>query len=93
MRLPATDDPLLSRIRGEFLEMPGLRLTAAQARRLWDIDVETCDRILAALVQSQFLQHDRDGRYVRSRDRSDAVLPVRMVKAGIPRSRHQRTGH
>ncbi len=29
---------LLNRIRCEYLEMPGLRLTAAQAGRLFDID-------------------------------------------------------
>ena len=29
------------RIRGEFLEMPGLRLTSAQAARLWHVDAAT----------------------------------------------------
>ena len=29
---------LLARVRGEFLEMPGLQLAAAQAARLWDVD-------------------------------------------------------
>ena len=29
---------VVRRVRGEFLEMPGLRLTAQQARRLWRLD-------------------------------------------------------
>ena len=29
---------LLGRIRGEYLEMPGLKLTLAQAQRLWGLD-------------------------------------------------------
>ena len=32
---------LVHRVRGEFLEMPGLRLTRAQAQRLWGLDEET----------------------------------------------------
>ncbi len=37
-----TDDRLLARIRGEYDEMPGLRLTFPQACRLWQIDGTTC---------------------------------------------------
>ena len=33
-------DDVLQRIQGEFVEMPGLRLTAAQAQRLWGLDRE-----------------------------------------------------
>ena len=29
---------VVRRIRGEFLEMPGLRLTLDQARRLWRLE-------------------------------------------------------
>jgi hypothetical protein len=28
----------LRRVKGEYLEMPGLRLTPAQAQRLWGLD-------------------------------------------------------
>jgi hypothetical protein len=31
-------DTLVRRIRAEFLEMPGLRLTLAEATRFWGID-------------------------------------------------------
>jgi hypothetical protein len=58
--------PLLHRIRGEFLEMPGLRLTPAQAARLWAVDHWTTERILLALVAAGFLIKNREGAYVRA---------------------------
>ena len=42
-------------IRAEYLEMPGLRLTLAQAARLWNIDRDTCVEALASLVGTGFL--------------------------------------
>ena len=56
---------VLRRIRGEFLEMPGLRLTAEQARRLWRLDQTACDAVLGALVDARFLARTRDGAFVR----------------------------
>jgi hypothetical protein len=56
---------VLSRIRGEFLEMPGLRLTAQQARRLWRLDESACDAALGALVDARFLAKTRDGAFIR----------------------------
>jgi hypothetical protein len=53
------------RIRGEFLEMPGLRLTAEQARRLWRLDETACEAVLGALVDARFLARTRDGAFVR----------------------------
>ena len=55
---------LLSRIRGEFLEMPGLRLTPEQAQRLWGLDHATCERLLQNLVDARFLTRTREGRFV-----------------------------
>ena len=53
------------RVRGEFLEMPGLRLTLHQARRLWRLDATVCDAVLAALVDAHFLARTPDGAFVR----------------------------
>ncbi len=64
-RLLVTDENILRRIRGEFLEMPGLRLTSAQAQRLWGLDRPTCDAVLTALVNAKFLSCLRDGQFVR----------------------------
>ena len=54
-----------SRVRGEYLEMPGLRLTSEQARQLWRLDEPACDAVLGALVDSGFLARTRDGPYVK----------------------------
>ena len=39
-------DEVLQRIQGEFVEMPGLRLTAPQAQRLWGLERDLCDALL-----------------------------------------------
>ncbi len=59
---------LLQRVRGEFLEMPGLRLTFQQARRLWGLDEETCGCLLDMLVVSGFLVRGDDEQYARAFD-------------------------
>jgi hypothetical protein len=56
---------VVRRIRGEFLEMPGLRLTPKQARRLWRLDETACEAVLGALVDARFLSKTRDGAFVR----------------------------
>lgn len=61
----AHDDDL-RRVRGEYIEMPGLRLTSAQAQRLWGLDRAACDALLGALVDAKFLFRTRDGAFVRS---------------------------
>ena len=58
-------DEVLQRIQGEYVEMPGLRLTPAQAQRLWGLERDVCDALLGALVDSKFLAQTRDGAYVR----------------------------
>jgi hypothetical protein len=49
-------DLLAVRIRAEFLEMPGLRLTMRQAARLWGMDDETCHRVVDVLVTKAILR-------------------------------------
>jgi len=56
---------LLRRVTSEFLEMPGLRVTEAQARRLWGLEADACAALLRALVESQFLFQTRDGAFMR----------------------------
>ena len=57
---------VLKRVQGEYIEMPGLRLTTAQAQRLWGLDRAACDALLGALVDAKFLFRTRDGAFVRS---------------------------
>lgn len=58
--------PLLQRARREFLEMPGLRLTPAQAARLWALDRPTSERLLDDLKMVGFLLKNREGAYMRA---------------------------
>jgi hypothetical protein len=55
----------VERVRGEFLEMPGLRLTVPQAARLWGLDVPSCEAVLAVLVRSSFLRWTPSGAVTR----------------------------
>jgi hypothetical protein len=45
--------------------MPGLRLTATQAERLWGLDRAACETVLSALVDVEFLIRNHDGAFVR----------------------------
>jgi hypothetical protein len=63
---PQPLDEVIRRVQGEYIEMPGLRLTTAQAQRLWGLDRSACDTLLGALVDAKFLFRTRDGAFVRS---------------------------
>ena len=56
---------ILERLRAEFLEMPGLRLTADQVHRLCGVERKTCRAVLDALVDEKFLCAKADGTYAR----------------------------
>ena len=63
---PSTElEDLVTRIRMEYLEMPGLVLTSGQARRLWNVTPEVCDAILSTLVREEFLTETRWGAFLR----------------------------
>jgi hypothetical protein len=74
-------DTLLGRIRAEYLEMPGLQLTLAQAQRLWGLERELCKAVLDALVAEDFLRARGDGRYMRHAD--TPVARSRPAKADL----------
>ena len=67
-------DDVLRRVKGEFLEMPGLRLTESQARRLWGLEAASCNALLNALVDANFLFRTRDGAFMRV----DRATPVKV---------------
>ena len=76
-------ETLLTRIRAEYREMPGLRLTFAQACRLWQLDAATCEALLQQLINDRFLYKTNDGSYVASARQAKAQLRSRVV---LPRS-------
>ena len=48
----AHDGDLHVRIRAEFAEMPGLKLTLPQAARLFNLEKDRCERVLGGLVDA-----------------------------------------
>ena len=70
-----TTDEVLRRVQGEFMEMPGLRLTEAQARRLWGLDQASCDALLKILVDAKFLVRTASGAFMRA----ETATPVRAT--------------
>lgn len=64
MSVTLTSD-ILEIIRSEYEEMPELRLTVAQAGRLWNLDTFIAQALLDGLVQNRFLSLTPDGRYGR----------------------------
>ena len=73
---------LLTRIRGEYLEMPGLRLTLGQAQRLCGVERMLCKMVLDALVEAKFLCVKSDGAYARLIEGRDIPRP-RPAKAHL----------
>ena len=59
-------DSIVRRIREEFREMPGLRLTPAQAGRLWGLSRDDCSKVIDVLVDSAFLRWTPAGAVTRS---------------------------
>ena len=83
---PILTDQMLSRVCGEYLEMPGLRLTQKQAQRLWGMDEATCRQILEFLVEVKFLRLSDVGSYARCGEGAVAVPDLRMAKAHLRHS-------
>lgn len=54
----------LWRIRGEYMEMPGLKLTVAQAARLWHLDQPSIEQLLNVLVADGLLHRTAAGAYL-----------------------------
>ena len=65
----------IERIDSEYREMPGLRLTLAQAARLWGLPGPQCRALLGALVEKGRLVETPDGHY--------------CVAGGLGRARHE----
>jgi hypothetical protein len=64
-RSAAVDDMavLAARVRGEFVEMPGLRLSASQAARLFGVTPEVAHALLDDLRRALVLTCSNRGTY------------------------------
>ena len=56
---------VVNRVRGEFIEMPGLRLTLPQASRLWGLEPSACENVIDVLVRAAFLRWTPAGMVAR----------------------------
>jgi len=72
---------LLTRIRAEYVEMPGLRLTLEQAQRLCGVERALCNGVFDALVADKFLCVKSGGAYARLTD--GIISRLRSVKADV----------
>jgi len=80
-------ESLVARIRGEYQEMPGLRLTFAQACRLWQVDAATCQRLLDQLVRETFLYKTNGGAYIALSATAGRPAKAQLrERAPLPRS-------
>lgn len=59
-------ETLVHRVCAEFIEMPGLRLTFAQAVRLWGLTPAVCRRVVDELIAVGFLRQTSAGMLVRA---------------------------
>ncbi len=75
----------LDRVRAEFLEMPGLRLTVRQVQRLCGVDETICKGVLDALVDAKFLTSRPDGTYMRLTEGDHFPQPQPIRVDMIPR--------
>ena len=69
------DNGAVDRLRAEYLEMPGLRLTREQAQRLCGVGRTDCQQALDALVDADFLCRKPDGAYARLTDGAERSRP------------------
>lgn len=85
-------DALFERIVAEYREMPGLKLTRAQAARLWCLDALECEALLEGLVTAGFLRITPTGAFVWTGvsmpARHAVVVPPTAVAARGATERH-----
>ena len=71
---------VVKRLRAEYLQLPGLRLTVEQVQRLCGIERMMCQSVLDALVDAKFLCMKPDGTYTRVTD-GEIASYARSAKA------------
>jgi DNA-binding IclR family transcriptional regulator len=85
------NDALVDRIRGEYLEMPGMTLRFEQVARLCGIERSACQAVLEALVEAGFLCVTANGAYARvssdstRRARADGAMLTAYIAPHVRR--------
>ena len=75
---------LIERIQAEYQTVPGLKITSAQACRLWSAPDQICRAALDALVADRVLWLAPSGRYVALPRPGNAVTGRNLVVARCP---------
>jgi hypothetical protein len=84
---------LVDRVRGEFLEMPGLELTETQAIKLWSLDSDDCRYVLDVLVAAGFLQWTTRRTVIRTgRTSASTQMVTADVSVSKDRKRNKPVG-
>src|ERR1700683_5509384 len=83
-------EQLLERIRAEYLEMPGLRLTVRQIQRLCGAEPTPCQLVVDRLVDARFLCLKPDGTYARL---TEGAIPSPFAAKVAPTSREGQPSH
>ena len=91
----------MRQIETEYREMPGLKLTLDQAKRLWSLDHATCTAALRALMTRGFLRRTSRATYVRADEPVEAISfschrcgsPVRATREARRFPRDSSPGH
>jgi hypothetical protein len=63
---PSRLEDLAWLIQAEFAEMPGMHLTFAQVKRLWNLSAADCQAVLGYLVLSGRLAQAGDDKFHRA---------------------------
>ena len=71
---------LLLLVQSEYLDQPGLRLTARQAARYFGLEEDVCNAVLAALADSGVIGRAADGAYVRWLPRVMGTHPTAALR-------------
>jgi len=79
----------VERLRAEFLEMPGLRLTLTQIHRFCGLERSVCSAALETLVKERFLCANVDGTYARLTEGDVARLRPAKTTLDVPELRRQ----
>jgi hypothetical protein len=77
---------VVDRVRSEFVEMPGMQLTLAQATRLWNLGLDDCRAVIDALVDVGFLTWTPRQTVVRTSVVRTSVVRTSTVRAGDGRA-------
>ena len=68
------------RLLREYLDLPGLSLSLAQAARLANVDAPSCQLVLNDLVNVHCLTHSESGTYVRAARYGDLARWKSLVR-------------